>query len=397
MKRITYIVLSLVLIACTERQSVDTPTAEQNVPMAFSSMTRSMTRLGGPEAATLLNDGVFYVYATKNEAAGDAGQMVMENYGVRYTEGTANSTTSNTAGWEYVGGANYDSTVVQQTIKYWDYAAADYAFYAISLPETVTMTNVVREAVRTDNGFLLSGTTGWDKVYVADRIVTTKAGYGSQVVASFHNLTARVRVGMYETVPGYSLHVDKMYGADTDESTTAFLAACPNYSMTVTQTARVSYDAENKVKVALTGSPTKLNTLTLGSAILSAEAIGSTTSMATKEDYVSVMPQEENETDMTVKIDFTLTTTDQTKEQIVVKGATATVPSAYVRWRAGYAYTYIFKVSDNTNGQIGSLVGLYPITFYGVVITNPDGEERLYEFKIEDEKFGLGDMPGAEM
>lgn len=50
-------------------------------------------------------------------------QNVMDGYTVSWTQ----QTSSNTADWEYVGIAN-------QTIKYWDYSATSYRFFAYSIP-----------------------------------------------------------------------------------------------------------------------------------------------------------------------------------------------------------------------------------------------------------------------
>lgn len=57
----------------------------------------------------------------------DQSQNVMDGYTVNWTQQTANTTSSNTADWEYVGIAN-------QTIKYWDYSATSYRFFAYSIP-----------------------------------------------------------------------------------------------------------------------------------------------------------------------------------------------------------------------------------------------------------------------
>ena len=50
-------------------------------------------------------------------------------------------------------------------------------------------------------------------------------------------------------------------------------------------------------------------------------------------------------------------------------GATATVPAEYTEWKSGYAYTYIFKISPDTNGSTGgSSTGLTAISFDAVVV-----------------------------
>ena len=68
---------------------------------------------------TLFKSFRVWGYKTTNNTP----QIVMDGYNVNYTENTAGSTTSNAADWEYVG-------IKNQTIKYWDYSASDYRFFA---------------------------------------------------------------------------------------------------------------------------------------------------------------------------------------------------------------------------------------------------------------------------
>ncbi len=371
------------------------------MPLLFSPRTTLMTRAVGAEAATALG-GTIYVYATKNEANSNAGQMVMDNYSLHYAAGTAHTTSSNSAGWEYVGFGNFGGSI-SQTIKYWDYGADNYTFYAFAAKDgdITSLTNTIGQADRHNNGYQLTLGDGadWSKLYFAKRSELLTANYGGQVILSFMSALAKVRIGIYETIPGYSLHVDKMYGAETDESTTQSMLACANIAAEGAHDITVNYDNYNTPQLAVSATAEQQRaTLTLGTHIMAAEAVGETTTLATMEDYISVLPQTNCETNMQLTMDFTITTTDKTKEQIRLQHATAVVPYAYVRWRAGYAYTYLFKVSDNTNGQHGSLTGLYPITFYGVVITDPEGVETTWLYDIEDEKFGLGgDIPDGTL
>ena len=67
-----------------------------------------------------------------------------------------------------------------------------------------------------------------------------------------------------------------------------------------------------------------------------------------------------------------MTATDGSGEEINVKNAKATVPTQYTAWKHGYAYTYIFKISENTNGTTGTPgtddQGLTAISFNAVVL-----------------------------
>ena len=60
-------------------------------------------------------------------------QNVMDGYTVNWTQQTTNTTSSNTADWEYVGIHN-EKLNANQTIKYWDYSATSYRFFAYSSP-----------------------------------------------------------------------------------------------------------------------------------------------------------------------------------------------------------------------------------------------------------------------
>ena len=78
---------------------------------------------------------------------------------------------------------------------------------------------------------------------------------------------------------------------------------------------------------------------------------------------------------LTLKMDYTLLSRDNSGETIQVTGATATVPADFTKWQPNYVYTYIFKISDNTDGHIGSEVGLYPITLDAIVTDAGNGTQ----------------------
>lgn len=115
--------------------------------------------------------------------------------------------------------------------------------------------------------------------------------------------------------------------------------------------------------------------------------------------YTLFMPQTENDKTLNLKVDYTLTSLDGSKEQIHVKGATATIPAKYLCWRPNYAYTYIFKISDNTNGSTGGAddpAGLYPITFDASVVVTENGnaefisamgESTITTFAVKDKLY----------
>ena len=76
-----------------------------------------------------------------------------------------------------------------------------------------------------------------------------------------------------------------------------------------------------------------------------------------------------------IKCDYTLVSDDGSGETIKVTGATAAIPAAYSKWDVNTRYTYLFKISQNTNGYTGddsNKAGLYPITFDALVKESTD-------------------------
>lgn len=373
----------------------------------------------------------FWVYGTKHSTAENNtktnDQAVYTNYRLAYTEGTANKTQSNTAGWEYVGVDNkdYRANVTPkvdeaQTIKYWDYSAVAYTFYAATAkPDDVkdgkvTIKKTLEDATGTvyTKGYEVTLKDGadWDQLYFADRKVIKKSTdaehakddvYGGEVNFTFRNALTKVRVAMYEIVPGYNVTIDKFYytkdgeATQTTEATDRFRADANNTPLVTSEagvTYKVVYYNNTEAEGQLENQPKMLPNATGDGATKTVFAIGDGTTLKANTELATVitkptydteggkytlfMPQADNDKTLNLKVDYTLTSLDGSKEQIHVKGATATIPAKYLCWRPNYAYTYIFKISDNTNGSTGGdgdPAGLYPITFDASVVVTENG------------------------
>ncbi len=389
----------------------------------FSLPNTTRADIVGEKAAEKLQSE-FVVYGTKHADAEDAtaanDQAVFTNYKVVYEPGSAGKSESNTANWEYAGINPYTSGITplvgSQTVKYWDYSAADgYTFYAfagkdqlsgkITVDKTLAATGT--GATKYDKGYIVKATSGANlsNVYYSDRVEVAKGDYGKSVVLKFRNLGTRVRVGFYETVPGYSVKINRFY-FDTDasaavtlfkdmedKSTTAFKAALWNVdanaaagnNLTVTYYGDGS-SFKNQPKV--TNSTVKYTgTLTLGDGLVNT-TLAETSSAPTWDnggDYTVVYPNETCATPMLVRCDYTLTALDNSGETIEVKNARVVIPAEYVQWKPNFAYTYIFKISNNTNGTTGNNPtdpddpssgdeeGLHPISFDAVAVDVTDG------------------------
>lgn len=393
--------------------------------IAFSMGKANTTRAGEltrDDAAGKLGDR-FYVYGAKYTGTTPQKVLVFNTYKVKYTVGSANSTASNTKGWEYVGNlwdnggnekSNVGGGVDDQTIKYWDYTASKYNFLAFSAAAADLSDGKIKVTKgQDDKAYTVDIQAGADieKLYFADYVEISKGTpndpvqqnaantYGGYVKFTFRNLAAKVRVGFYETVPGYSIQINKMYQANDagddfgSENKSKFVAICPNtvasqdskitvkyYDSSTPNTGNQAYVSDINQNNGTTALDA-VHTLTLGTGVFGS-ALQTTSSSPTWDTdgaaYTFVWPQKaDNDKPLKIKVDYTLTSTDGSTEKIEVKGATATVPKEYVAWKANTAYTYIFKISDNTNGTTGTPgtpgtpgdpAGLYPITFDAAVV-----------------------------
>ncbi len=378
-----------------------------------NAVTRS-THFGADAAAMLHNNFVVEGIKTIPGTGGAASSVVevFDNYNVNYTANTANKTASNTANWEYVGQSVLTGkTAVQaQTIKYWDYAASQYDFWAYSLGGgSASVSTLAHDATLTTAAYTFSGSASdLSKVYISDLVTAynpTVSGlpeYQQQVNLTFRALVAKIRVGLYETIPGYSVKNVQFYpsASGTATETVALYAASavlPStgtstvYFPTVGSTNKDNADY-NKAHISFASEGTKTanqtyGTLTYGAkenyekttgniwlARNTAQPTWAVESGKSAGDYSIVLPNESGSV-LTLKVDYTLESTDGSGETITIHGAEAWVPAQYTRWKSNYAYTYIFKISDNTNGKTdltNGPAGLYPITFDAVVIDSED-------------------------
>ena len=420
-KSLLFATAILALASCTNEtylgtaEELATTKGEQPISFGFDMPAATRAENTGSVAATALN-GRFIVWGEKNESDGtaaNAANQVFKNYKVEWTDASAYKTTSNTKNWEYVGLTPYTAAQVSpaidvtQTIKYWDYNASSYTFTAVSALDAditdgkVVITKNTSGSTVYDKGYDIALKSGasLDNIYLADRNNPTvgtgtdrnaKNTYGGNVTMTFRNLMSKIRFGIYENIPGYKVSIDNVEYNSTGSSSTSkfgvdgkFLVAGANTVLTVTYLSSTPNKAIAAVKSETTpNSQSYLETAqsVAGSPILSSTpstpistSIATPTYDKTGGEYTTILPYTTNDTNIKIKLDFTLTSED-TGETITVVDATAEIPAAYCQWISNYAYTYILKLNDNTNGQIGGVTGLYPITFDAVQVTDENGK-----------------------
>lgn len=368
----------------------------------------------GAEAAELLGKNFVVVgFKGDNTTAANNENYAFDHYNVNYVDNTANTTESNTANWEYVNqkmevkgatGSLAQGGAKQQTIKYWDHSCKSYDFIAFSMGKGHTVAGATTYATPTavdktklaSAAYTLTGDVNTlGECYISDMNTVKEADYNKKAVAmSFRHLTSKVRIALYETVPGYVISDVKFYDAaengTSSDNGTLFGTFNNKGTLTVyfptTGTDNAENKDYNKAHVSFkadgtdgTVSKKEFGTVNYknqaedqipeGKKYLSQNAATPSYCGAAKEYYQTVLPAEGESQPVNLRIDYKLTATDGTGEVINVTGATATVPAKYTEWKSGYAYTYIFKISQNTNGSTGGTsTGLTAISFDAVVI-----------------------------
>ena len=424
MKKYVFLAASaLTLASCTSDDFLgntqgSTPTST-NSAINFGGNAGKVTRAtkNTGTAAEML-DGQFKIYGVKKASDGK-----LKNVFVDYSvwDVTANTTTSNTNGWEYVGAKNSTNLGTgkislgneDQTIKYWDYSASEYRFVAGS-PITAFKFNKNQDIATTGTyitSATISGLAGHieankegtalktDPVYVATPIVVKKEKYQEPVTFEFNRQQAMVRVGIYETIPGYAITAIKFYAYDnngalkvTDKNNIILTSGTADYFVGGSNiVGTINYDwtgTTPSYTYAYTEGITKSrnwyaghfephNALATTSTATVARLYGTDKDMSSDNGYFTVLPTPSTTTaaPILIKCDYTLTSDDISGETIEVTGATAAIPAAYSKWDVNTRYTYLFKISQNTNGYTGddhNKAGLYPITFAAAVKKSTD-------------------------
>lgn len=440
-KAIIFTLLAMAaMTACTSDNFTGTTLATESetepIEIFFTSGSSNFTRADATgEAAANLLGRQFRVYGTKSDYNGAT--AVFDNYLVDYN-GQAGSDLTNTHGWTYLGKTSLGSSPAYQTVKYWDLSAWEYNFVAFSgLPNDKRITS-------TDANTVYADQTNMQTLFISDRVTAKKSPswtgttknvqYDKEVVTlNFRRIAARIRLGIYETVPGYAVKDVRFYYDDNklaQAGTSTKTVAGLRGTFPIEGNYNVSYDSNNKVAVSYYGNQTannftfgELDYTTAQSSLVEGgnlnadgtvgttgeEVFLSTTSalptFAKKEavldgvlngnsDWQPLLPYPNNSTNLVLRVDFTLVSLDGVGAPIYVKGASAVVPVEFAQWKPNYAYTYIFKISDRTNGTTGeadpnpidpdtpnpgvepSDEGLYPITFDATVSSFEDYQQE---------------------
>lgn len=323
-----------------------------------------------------------------------------------------------------------------QYIKYWDYSADHYHFVAGTPYNNFTFNiNTSTKAIESAEvtgfaGHINPNTTTTpmtaNPVYIAKPVKIAKNSdtgennvYGKPVKFDFVRQQSKVRVGIYETISGYKIKDIEFYEnvstlGTTNKNYVTLFTTTENYFVggsnvsgevtytgwDATPTYSFSYqDGSTEAGNQLTkqtkwyGGKFANGILTTSSNPSSSSSSSTTTTDIIKEFYgedddmdkntgyfiVLPTPSSTAASALTLKCNYTLESEDGSGETINVKGATAAIPAAYCKWEPNKMYTYIFKISQETNGTTGipdtDDPGLFPITFDATVIEETESQQ----------------------
>ena len=318
-----------------------TAATNELVPITFNGsqgVEAAVTRAGG----TPLHDaGVnqFHVWGYKNMTSET--QTVFPGYQVDWGANTAYTTTSNTNNWEYVG-------ISDQTIKYWDWSAAAYRFFAVTgwtgtaSPATVAEYDATKtyKAGETDDTYsvsMLANTADIKETLYFSRLWYSTGNptdypdkqFGKPVTLEFVQPYARVRFIYTYVYPREGITLSEQSFLPTDGS-------------------QIKRKGIVKVTYPLSGAVTKESYLT-------------TLDETSDSTYICEDFDPEVDTKVYTTCDngwytvlpnltqgsYTLTVSINGLEK------TAVVPAEYMQWKPGYSYTYIFKITDKGGIEIG--------------------------------------------
>lgn len=352
------------------------------------------------------------------------------------------------AGENVAKDTKYASNNEYQYLRYWDKSAPTTNFYAYVpyLNEAAAGGKTVSyvdgtakgDAANTDtyvmtfpNGTIKHGyddEQAYEYMYASTKV--GKANYGHDVQLEFKRLNAKVNIKFWEDIPGYSVHMIDLGDVPVATGTKHYtISAVPAKKVTPGADHVYGYDhgkiyTQNGVKIQFSDgvktaikqyegltSSAPLAFATPTAAQIGENRVDATASTTTyfaipkwrKEavlkndakninDVVETDPAYDADlsvTGLTFHVSYELIST--TGEKITVKDATVHVPSDYCEWKENTRYTYIFKITTNSNGTTGSETpkptdpsvptetALYPIVFDNCTVEEWQDNESEWE------------------
>ena len=351
----------------------------------------------------------------------------------------------------------YQSNKDNQYLKYWDKSAESTCFYAYApyvgtdtQNKQVTYVDGQKQTDATGNdtyvmnipnGTLKAGyddASQYEFMYASTKVPDTD--YGHDVSLDFKRLVAKVNIKFWEDVPGYKVRI-----LDLKEGEYPGVQATPSINdntsgkygykggkyytsngvkiqfengvktgikqykgTTVGKETPLKFDAPTAAQIgenryAASQSATTYYAIPKGAKDGSGNDV-KVLEVTTSPEGVTTIPDYDNDgvapeadlaqTGFTFHVSYELTSEDS-GERITVKDATVHVKKDYCNWKENTHYTYIFKITTNSNGstdsntaidptdpEVPTTSSLYPIVFDNCTVQ--DWEESESEWNITD-------------
>lgn len=458
MKKCLYLALAAITFAaCTN--DADYSLSGQGNPenaIGFQVMGRNtITRATSLNQAGHYNFGVFAYKSTDevnnvmdNYLVGYMDAVNKKGYymtlDAQTTEGDQDGVLNGQSRWAYemLGNKEYDylgtdgyytkdqtyfmSNVEKQYLRYWD-KSADYTnFYAYApyvyntdASKQVTYNNG-SQVMTFPAGSIVAGyddPSQYEYMYSASQV--SSADYGKDVALNFKRINAKVRIKFWEDINGYSVRIldlssayNGVYAAPSKRSGTqgSYTYTKGKYVQSMGATVNFSAGTVGSNSKPISDNPTvTLNTPSAYNDVAADmlqfkapadAAIGTTRPLASASPTVYyAIPKDVNtgaEYDCGFTFHVTYELTSNTGERIVVKDATVHVPANYCNWKSNTSYTYVFRITKNSNGTTGDPGTIDPTdpvqktedAFYPIVFDNctiADYEQNDSEWNITDD------------
>lgn len=325
----------------TEVETVISFSAQEGAEQEMSQGARGYTRAGTPLSAIATQ---FTVWGHKNMRYKDDAyldmQTVFPGYTVKWQENSAATTTTNSNGWEYLLPSN-----PSQTVKYWDWSAAAYRFFAVTNynevngakgtygPADAYETYRYNLAADASDAAAIEATPYFSRLWFStgDPVTYADKQFGRPVTLEFLKPLARVRYIFKYTYPREGI-------------------ALAEQAFKPTADTRIARKGTVTVIYPLDGTEIKEWYET------TPDAGGTGALEALEEDYD---PENDRKTYTVSDNGWYVVLPNLTQGSytlsVKVNGETkrATVPAEYMRWLPGYSYTYVFKITDEGGVEIG--------------------------------------------
>ena len=351
-RHIAFLALMILMAACSSDNVPDPTNDNKAISFVGGLQEEQAVTRAAQGLEDVLTNKTFKVWSYKNDGYVEPNytsyQTVMPGYTVNWTANTAYTTTSNTNDWEYVAqGTNQD-------IKYWDYDAKAYRFFAYALGNA-TSPAAVTAAGPTNDAVTFTTTVNASSVdaapYISRLWFSTNNPadpdhlFGKPVQLQFVKPFARVRF-MFTFVEGLSFGREKLKNisflptanvntiGDIDDTNDQIIATAG--TVTVTYPLKGTATTETWTTASTTGIKNfDIDYYEPISPDPDPDPAATAAFNANAEKWYYVLPAQ-NQGSYTLQVAVV-------SEEI----KTAVVPAEYMNWKAGYEYTYKFKITES--------------------------------------------------